>query len=293
MTAEPRKAEDLPPHYEGGIPVLPGPADRQNAEREREKEGERQYKRDQTRLQAGMLATQILLVFFGLAGTAVSVYQSATARESAQEAKRAADLASDSFEATYGEHGVAERNMQQMIDQTTAQLRSAQAAQNSIAGANEQMRLDQRAWLGAGDPKFTFSEGKPYQVSVSLKDVGKTPALNVHSDFDLTMLPKDHPLQISDLDYRFTKRQQILSGTIFPTAALAINRTGTEDVPKGGLDSLKNGDEIFYAYGTIFYNDVFDASHWVHFCYFMNKDLTTGGMCTIYNDTDDRKGSKP
>lgn len=171
--------------------------------------------------------------------------------------------------------------------------RSADAAHDAVGATKEQMRLDQRAWLGAGDAKFTFVEEKPFQVTVYLKDIGKTPAVDARSEFDLTVLPKDHALQMSDLDYRYTHRKLIMSGTVFPTATMPLNRTGADNLPKGGLGPLKDGTQIFYAYGTILYNDVFGREHWTHFCYAMHKDLITAEMCTIYNDTDDKKGAKP
>lgn len=144
MTDEHENDEPLPPHYEGGIPILPGEAERAESARRAEKEDERKYKERQTSIQRGLLITQIALVVFGILGAAIGIYQAHTARESAEQAKRAADLASDSFETNDSNFN---RTMSQMIAQTTAQYDQVGKLQESNSINREALESVQRAYV--------------------------------------------------------------------------------------------------------------------------------------------------
>ena len=67
--------EGAPLRYEGGIPILPGPAERENAARHREEEQERKDKKKHVSLERGMLVTQIALVLFCSFGAVISTWQ--------------------------------------------------------------------------------------------------------------------------------------------------------------------------------------------------------------------------
>jgi hypothetical protein len=63
-----------------------------------------------------------------------------------------------------------------------AAKRSAKAAFDAVEATRENMRLDQRAWLGiaAIKPVPTIPEvGKPIQAIVEIRNSGKTPARKI------------------------------------------------------------------------------------------------------------------
>jgi uncharacterized protein HemX len=140
LADENKDDEQPPPHYEGGIPILPGNAERADSARRAEKREEEKYKDRQTSIQRGLLVTQIILVVFGVFGTGISYYQARTAQLSAESAKRAADTADESYQISSSDF---ERTMRQTITQTVAQIKAAEAAEKSIA----QQDADRRPYV--------------------------------------------------------------------------------------------------------------------------------------------------
>lgn len=135
MANEDEDNEQPEPHYEGGIPILPGQEEREESARRAEKKEEREYRDRQVSIQRGIFKTQVLLVFFGILGTGISIYQANTARDSANQARRAADMASDSFEINDGNF---DRMMRQTVHQTAAEVQSAQDAGKAVKEAQLQ-----------------------------------------------------------------------------------------------------------------------------------------------------------
>lgn len=270
--ADERKNDEQPtPHYEGGLPILPGPADREEAERTREKEDEREYKNRQTSTQFGILVTQAVLVFFGIMGAGISFYQATTARQSADQAKRAADLASDSFDAAYGENGISERTMSQIITQTTAQVQSAQAAHDAVTQSQEFFNLQNRPWLiftpGIVGPEQV---GHVLPVESQIENVGSTPAANawIRAHYDPSQsIPNKSTFDDTDeiLKFPVGTRQRIPYQTYIPVSS--IHTFG----PSGSL------------YGWIVYRDVFkrpalhisESFHLTEFGVRLVSDLST------------------
>jgi len=290
LTDERKDGDGPPPRYEGRVPILPGPEDRKNAERDREKEAEREYKKRQTSIQIGILVTQILLVFFGVVGSGISWYQAITARQSAEQAKRAADLASDSFEATYGENGIAERTMRQMVDQTTAQIGSARTSLDGLEAARDQIRLDQRAWVEVDMWKLTtFEVGRPLGLSVMLMNRGKTPALDVRvGATDDRVISNDHtPSQIAAVIEENLKKAEAAAtqfAPITPSNGASVNGASTRLLDAGRYNAVRSGISTYYVTGKVIYRDVFHRRQWITYCLKIGPK-SDGGFVAVYCDT--------
>jgi hypothetical protein len=230
LTDESENGGQPRPHYEGGIPILPGRAERDESARHAKEEVENKYKISQERIQRGILVTQIALVVFGLIGNGVSFYQAKTARDSAMEAKRAADLAADSFESAYGENGIADRTMSQTITQTAQQVRAANASENAVKTTQNEMRLDQRPWVGitpirtapvaVGIPLASDNAGN---VSADFKALvinsGKTPSQQVVAIVGMSMHSGEYVPTLDDaawmtrmIDLRRTNKFRAIPG---------------------------------------------------------------------------------
>jgi hypothetical protein len=205
-------------------------------------------------------------------------------RTATEASTRAANLASDSLELTQGNF---DRTMQRTIDQTVAQLKSARAAVDAVSTSQEQIRMDQRAWLvpgkvGPGPPEV----GKPWDVSIYFSNKGKTPARNAtwfcvdelakdeSSVKWYRLSPKDFPSMISPNDERHCK----------------IDVSNGNPVPQQDLDVLTSGALTVFFYGAGTYEDVFGRFHWFTFCQFMTKTRDIMD-CKTNNDTGD--GNRP
>lgn len=162
----------------------------------------------------------------------------------------------------------------------------AQAAQDNVSAIREQMRQDQRAWVGTGDTTFVVNGTSPFKVQTTIKNVGKTPALEAISKIYWVIKSRDTPLVLKDIIYgQWAKTMN--NGTIFPTQSLQIRSRASEIVPNQlSIANALAESSTLYIYGFIRYKDVFGRTHWTHFCYATANDMQSVAPCDIYNDTD-------
>jgi 3-oxoacyl-[acyl-carrier protein] reductase len=207
LTAYRKHGEEPPPQYEGGIPILPGPAEREDAARTREKIEEREYKHEQTSIQRCILRTQITLVFFGLLGAGVGIWQARIAQQSADSSQKSVLLAQKTERETrlMSEKQLAENqaqfkttsdsNQKQFTDtlaqvkrQTSAQIKTARAATSQA-----QIAAAAAGFIGVTGVNFSMNiyhmkTGRGERVQVPVVDVifdkanGHTPAFNLKAD---------------------------------------------------------------------------------------------------------------
>lgn len=150
MADEHENNEQPPPHYEGGIPILPGEAERAENARRAEKEEERKYKNRQNGYSDRDFyhsRTSRRLWHCRHGGQHLSGQQ-CSKKCGASEA--CCESRIGTFEATYGEDGIAERSMAHMVSQTAAQLRSAEAAKSAADTAKDTLHVSERAYLETG-----------------------------------------------------------------------------------------------------------------------------------------------
>jgi hypothetical protein len=163
---------------------------------------------------------------------------------------------------------------------------SESASLQSLNASIESSRLDQRAWVGTGDAVFTFSPTEPPKAQVTMKNTGKTPALQVAHSIGWVELSKDKTLTLEDIKY-LPNMQNMQDAICFPTQSVPLDIQNGQIPPTGSIDLLKSGEDIVYVFGKITYADVSGKQHWTEFCMFVDKDLVHGEVCKIYNTTDD------
>lgn len=167
--------------------------------------------------------------------------------------------------------------MVQVIHQTAAEIRAADAANESVKTTQEQMRLDQRAWVGVHDFKLvTFDVGERSQVNIVLSNSGKTPALDVEEgaigdDFIPTTEASNKVTQ------EILKRQ---SGVAFSPAPVMppqgqhyIILTSPNILTTDQHDSVLNGSVNEYIVGKVTYADNFKRNQWITFCFDVHRNI--------------------
>lgn len=171
-----KAGEQSSPHYEGGIPIFPGEAERQAAAKLAEEAEEREYKSEQAAIQKGLLGTQIGLVVFGVIGILISGYQSFISRRAADTAVSALNENRRQFEAALEETKAQTRAQVNAADasrkaadesiaalevskqqfkqslretqvQTQAQVEAAKATRDAAETAAGQLELTERPWI--------------------------------------------------------------------------------------------------------------------------------------------------
>lgn len=250
------------------------------------------YEQPQRNKEYGLQVAIVVLTFLtaiGAIGAAVASWRTLTEiKKSTDAATDAASAAKDTFEATYGEEGTIDRTMQQMTYQTATAQQAASTAKNAVSVTQQQMRLDERAWVGVGNIVLTLDPSKPVKAETRVAVLGKSPALDVVTVMGIKNLPAAHTLEIEDITPDRT--HPIRNGTVFPNATFPIREGGSDPVTpeeKSIVDAIIAKTEILYFFGEITYQDIFNVPHWTHFCYVIPSATADDTRpCTIYNDSD-------
>jgi type II secretory pathway pseudopilin PulG len=227
------------------------------------------------------VACAILLVLITGTYTYYSSQQATAAITAANAAKSSSDTATAAFETSDSDF---QRTMSQMIYQTTAQVQSAQAAKAGIKAAQQQMRLDQRAWVGVKSVSTWVDEHGKIGADMLIDNTGKTPALDVRASENIEPLADqglwhekpEYPKDYADSRFTPTDSRQVVAPNESFHVFVSINGVWGE----GLTDTL---------HGRIAYDDVFGCQHWIIFCYSEGTNSKTGPFwtpCSIHNDID-------
>lgn len=158
MVSDQDHAEDPEPEYQGGVPIFPTPEEREKAERARQKLEEGKYRNEQRSVQWRMLYTQIAIVFLGLIGSGVSIWQATIAQDAsdranllAQKGERDARInAERQLAETRREFESASASSQRQSEKALTQMESqTKAAQIAAQTAQDALTVSNRPWLSA------------------------------------------------------------------------------------------------------------------------------------------------
>jgi hypothetical protein len=160
-----------------------------------------------------------------------------------------------------------------------------------IWSQKEEMKIDQRAWVGFTEINdWNLEAGKPFVITVQVKNVGKTPATNVASGFGVTFLPRGTPPPYEDVVNAFMgpPTSLLLPGESHDLKGMIRNRVSGA-MPPEDIDKVRSGELVIYAIGKITYNDIFNFSHWTKYCYASNQssiEVVNFRACRDYNQID-------
>jgi hypothetical protein len=168
----------------------------------------------------------------------------------------------------------------------------------------KQMRIDQRAWVTAGNSQIqTKRDPATGNVSLSAEmgctNAGKTPGRRYVAEFIMTVVQNGNS---PSFDYSVPHATQE-SGIVYPNSTVPFRiepvkknpntATGVESdvLSAAQFTDLQDAKSYVSIYGRTTYLDVFGTSHWQHFCMFWTPNpgpvQITARECTGYNDVDD------
>ncbi|HUT75991.1 MAG TPA: hypothetical protein VM221_14285 [Armatimonadota bacterium] len=144
-------------------------------------------------------------------------------------------------------------------------------------------RNDQRAWVGAIDPVVVQLKDASLRVSVTIKNLGRTPALNVVPQIHVRTLPASDsfapslPTKPTDPDTR---------AALQPGQQLTLGPGEVPPIPVNLANEINAGNTRFYAFGEVFYDDAFGESHTTTFAFMLLPTLSTWRVLNRYNTAD-------
>jgi hypothetical protein len=218
------------------------------------------------------------LVFISVISGFVSFLQFRAAKDSANAALAASITAMQQLR-------IAEdANRLTMINTNLGERQSRAALSASI----DQNRWDQRAWVGVVDVIPPWLEnGKRVYIKVAetgdivlvISNSGRTPARKMKINAATAEGPKGKTFRA---EYRDDGIDVSSLSTLFPAAQFNVRLSTKGAIPYYSL--IKSGDYVFYIFGEITYDDVFNRRHSTTFCFFTNADVDAANACDTYND---------
>jgi len=177
-----------------------------------------------------------------------------------------------------------------------AMERSVAQAETAFAAANKQAILSQRAWIsvkiaaaiqpGAGRPPNPFILGQPFDVRITWKNTGRTPALRVRSVTKRSgFVAKDGHFGTPDFLYKPEDFQSL--DNLMPDAEI-YGDTITGPLNEADIKQITSNQVHVFIYGRIEYDDVFSVHHWRTYC---GQLLPTGAiaLCPDHNEIDNNQ----
>lgn len=175
--------------------------------------------------------------------------------------------------------------LNEMRKSTNAATKAAKAAEDNVALARENARLDQRAWVSAtiltndNPPKAN----KALSGSVVIKNSGKTFARRVSLAWYIQPVWKENAP-----DFEGGAKIEQSSALLSPNAEYVAKGYSSVPLTQAESDNIKSGEMLIYTFGKITYTDIFDCPHWTTFCSYLKPgDWKQYEICLQNNDTDD------
>jgi hypothetical protein len=132
--------------------------------------------------------------------------------------------------------------------------------------------LDQRAWVAPFAIEGKPEEGKPYNVSIVIKNTGKTFALEtrVMAAFERHQLSDPIPDFDVELDKLAKIRRVEMSNSIglLPpngTFTTTVELSDKRNLTKEDMLTVTDPTQIIYVFGKTTYKDIFNCEHWSKF----------------------------
>ncbi len=238
----------------------------------------------------------VWIAFFTVVSASVGIFTFCVLRNQLQEmhqsgidthalagaASDAANAASDQADAAQQFSDTAE-DINGGIAGAVGQLEAAAGnAKAGIRATQAAMRLDQRAWMGITAVSGKPEEGKPFDISISFKNSGRTPARHV------VMYGMYDPSPRGGKP-RFPLENSVANklGEIPPNGDRNFVLHPNQGVKLSKIDVDTVLGITVWVHGRLTYDDVFGRPHWLTYCVSMMGDSGVYGFCDEHNESDE------
>jgi hypothetical protein len=232
-----------------------------------------------------LVVTSILValgtIFYSGAAVVQVMIMRRSAADSAEQAKNILAQAEKNAQAARDFADAAQAQAENLRRLTEESRRQANIANDALGLNRESSRLGQRAWVAVADANAALDK-RPFEITATITNVGRTPALKVQPSYVWRIDSSGNPLHFEGLPA--------------PRSGYVLNpgeKQGlmiADTVPNGKYeaieDDIRNGALRGYFYGEIAYLDVFQRTHHATFCFVANPKLMRMQTCDIHNKAD-------
>jgi hypothetical protein len=232
-----------------------------------------------------LVVTSVLVAFGTLFYSGAAVVQvlimRRSAADSAQQADKILAQAERSAQAARDFANAAQSQADNLRRLSEESRRQANIAHDALALNRDSSRLGQRAWIAVMDASAAFDK-RPFEITATVTNVGRTPALRVQPRYGWRVDSSSRPLHFDGLPT--------------PAPGYVLNpgeKQGimiSDPAPSGKyeelVEDLRNGAIRGYLYGDITYLDVFQRTHHATFCFVVNPKVNRMQTCEGHNQAD-------
>lgn len=151
-------------------------------------------------------------------------------------------------------------------------IRATNAATEANKSAREAAHLDQRAWVAPSLIEGKPQEGQPYDIAVTVKNTGKTFALEYKIVVLYKMQELSDPAPDFDAELAAMAEDPIVQlssgiGLIPPdgTFASIVEASEGRKLTKADMMTVTSPTQVILVFGKIAYKDIFECEHWTKF----------------------------
>jgi hypothetical protein len=173
----------------------------------------------------------------------------------------------------------------------TDQLKAMQGQADIMKGQLDEMKrtrsLDERAWVIPTQPCVVISpigDSGSMSVKIQYKNTGKTPSIKTTciicgtTNFNDIIIGKNEGFPTNSKNFGMLSPNETMNSLL-------------GDINKETVQFIKSGN-LYYFYGTIYYEDIFTNPHWTKFAYISGTNLDETFPIAIHNSCDDVETNK-
>jgi hypothetical protein len=158
--------------------------------------------------------------------------------------------------------------VEKLKQQAEASERSAKTSEQSLTNNQAALRLEQSPWLGVTKVVEDPQQDGSLRIRILIKNVGKTPAFEVHSFLAMREIPASEPPPSFVFDEKAAKG----SALMLPNPPESDNISLQGSLPNNVVFLYKSGTYHAYLGLAIWYRDYWGKNHKTQYCQYFQPE---------------------
>lgn len=174
------------------------------------------------------------------------------------------------------------------MNEQLVEMREARKQTDDLIKLNERMvTLEHRAWIKFDEVTFSIAPLEPINVTLSVKNIGRTPAVCLRSWIVLEHVPQE-----SEPNYSYDDVGAIPASPVMPPNSPLALPVGRGVLSQSTFNTIQRGERRMFVHAKVEYADIFQprprtADHWITICLRYEPSIEKFVVHDEYNETGD------